>query len=90
MINKYQSTVNKDGLTENDKAMKHKLLQILILSLSLGMSACENSDSKTSPNIKIQNPLSNHADALKKAKSLEKELQESHKKRQQEIDSIDY
>lgn len=55
---------------------------ILIFSLSgFSISACDSQPAKS----KIENPLAGHAKALEKAKDVEKQLLDAHKKTQEAI-----
>jgi hypothetical protein len=56
---------------------------LLILAGSLTFTAC---DSNQAP--KIKNPFAGHAEALQKAKDLERQIQEATEKKMKQIDGM--
>ena len=55
----------------------------LILAASLTTTACDEAQKP-----KIKNPLAGHAEALQKAKDLERQIQEATEKRMKQIDGL--
>ncbi len=63
--------------------MKTLSLLLILLGASLSITAC---DSNQAP--KIKNPFAGHADALQKAKDLERQIQEATDKKMKQLEGL--
>jgi ABC-type uncharacterized transport system auxiliary subunit len=64
-------------------SMKNNIFLFVLLTGLLAMSGCEKA-----PETKIKNPLAGQAEALEKAKNVEKQLLEAAEKQRKAIDKM--